>query len=271
MSNLSVLTADKISLLKTSWLADLPDEIVMEAAAGATVRTFEDGALIYARGDGCDGFYTIARGLVRFTRATADGHTTTIAVFEASNWFGELSIFDDMPRAHDAHALGAVTLLFHAKTDFMRLLSRYPVIYERFTKMLSLRLRATFNLVEEAAVATLPQRLARRLLELAQIEPSALNGVTIPHGRKVPLTQEELGHLLGKSRQSIAKQLRLWEQEGLVKTDYGRVFVERPDALRKIAYPERFARAAVRNAGPDVSPNQVRGKRSAARQIKSSS
>lgn len=265
------LMTDKISLLRASWLADLPDEIVMQAAADASVRTFEDGAPIYARGDNCDGCYTIAHGLVRFTRATADGHTTTIAVFEASNWFGELSIFDGMPRAHDAYALGAVTLLFHAKTDFMRLLSRYPVIYERFTKMLSLRLRATFNLVEEAAVATLPQRLARRLLELAQIEPSAMNGVTIPHGRKVPLTQEELGHLLGKSRQSIAKQLRLWEQEGLVKTDYGRVFLEQPNALKKIAYPERFASNAAPNPGAGVSSNQARGTRSGAHPIRSSS
>ena len=66
-----------------------------------------------------------------------------------------------------------------------------------------------------------------------------MNGATIPRGREVPLTQEELGHLLGKSRQSIAKLLRLWEQDGIVQTKYGRVFIERPDALTRLAYPER--------------------------------
>ncbi|OGB20675.1 MAG: hypothetical protein A3I66_23880 [Burkholderiales bacterium RIFCSPLOWO2_02_FULL_57_36] len=248
-----MLTVDKISLLAESWLAGLPDEIVKEAAACASLRTFEDGDLIHARGDACDGFYTIARGLVRFTRATADGHTTTIAVFEASNWFGELSIFDGMPRTHDGHAIGPTILLFHAKTDFMRLLTRHPIIYERFARMLSLRLRATFDLVEEAAVAPLSQRLARRLLELAQIEPSALNGVTLPRGKEVTLTQEELGHLLGKSRQSIAKQLRLWEQGGLIKTNYGRVFIEHPDDLTKIAYPERFGSTAAQKTRLNVS------------------
>ncbi len=257
MSNPGKLTVDKISLLRESWLVDLPDEIVAEAAACGSLRSFEDGALIHARGDACDGFYTIARGLVRFTRATADGHTTTIAVFEASNWFGELSVFDGMPRTHDGHALGSTVLLFHAKTDFKRLLARHPIIYERFARMLSLRLRATFDLVEEAAVAPLSQRLARRLLELAQIEPSAMSALTIPRGREVPLTQEELGHLLGKSRQSIAKQLRIWEQEGFVQTNYGRVFIERPDALTKIAYPERFRSVAAKTIDWDAPRNST--------------
>lgn len=256
-----MLTVDKISLLGESWLAGLPDEVVREAAACASLRTFEDGALIHARGDACDGFYTIARGLVRFTRATADGHTTTIAVFEASNWFGELSIFDGMPRTHDSHAIGSTVLLFHTKTDFMRLLALHPIIYARFARMLSLRLRATFDLVEEAAVAPLSQRLARRLLELAQIEPSAMNGVTMPRGRKVPLTQEELGHMLGKSRQSIAKQLRLWEKDGLVQTNYGQVFIERPDALKKIAYPERFGSVAAQKTRRNVSTGPTLGGR----------
>ena len=271
MQNSGILTVDKMSLLGKSWLAGLPDDIVNEAAACASLRTFEDGALIHARGDACDGFYTIVSGLVRFTRATADGHTTTIAVFEASNWFGELSVFDGMPRTHDCHALGSTILVFHAKTDFIRLLTRHPIIYQRFARMLSLRLRATFDLVEEAAVAPLSQRLARRLLELAQIEPSAMNGITIPRGRKVPLTQEELGHLLGKSRQSVAKQLRLWEQEGFIQTNYGQVFIEHSDALSKIAYPERFDPASAQNENRGVSSGSTPGGRPAPARIRQSS
>ena len=245
---------DKAALLRESWLADLPDDAIAEAAGCASLRLYADAELVHARGDACDGFYTIASGSVRFTRATADGHTTTIAVMERPNWFGEISMFDGLPRTHDGHASGATVLLFHARTDFNRLLMRHPAIYERFARMLALRLRATFDLVEEAAVAPLAQRLARRLLELAQLQPSAMSAAVIPRGREVPLTQEELGHLLGKSRQSIAKQLRLWEQDGLIQTNYGRVFIEDPDAISAIAYPEGRARRPERIAAPPVSP-----------------
>jgi CRP-like cAMP-binding protein len=245
---------DKAALLRESWLADLPDDVVAEAAACASFRLYADAELVHARGDACDGFYTIASGSVRFTRATAEGHTTTIAVLERPNWFGEISIFDGLPRTHDGHASGPTILLFHARTDFSRLLVRHPVIYERFTRMLALRLRATFDLVEEAAIAPLSQRLARRLLELAQLQPSAMSAAVNPRGREVPLTQEELGHLLGKSRQSIAKQLRLWEQDGLIQTNYGRVFIDDPDAMAAIAYPDGRRRRSARKPVAVVSP-----------------
>jgi CRP/FNR family transcriptional regulator, cyclic AMP receptor protein len=246
---------DKITLLRTTWLEGFPVEVLQDAAACGTLRPLDDGTLVHARGSEADGFYTLARGSVRFTRTTADGYATTIAMLDAPNWFGEISLFDGMPRTHDAHAAGETTVLFHAKTDFQRLLARHPTIYARFARMLCLRLRATFDLVEEASIAPLPQRLARRLLELAHIEPSAMNVATLPKGRDVPLTQEELGHLLGKSRQSIAKQLRVWEQNGLVQTKYGRISIRQPQALGRLAYPDRHFPA---DRKPRTAPRSIK-------------
>lgn len=248
MSKRAVDDIDKAALLRSSWLSDFPEEVIADAAACGTVRIVDDGTLLHARGAEADGFYTIASGAVRFTRTTADGHATTIAVLDAPNWFGEISLFDGLPRTHDAHASGRTVVMFHSKTDFKRLLARHPAIYERFAKILSLRLRATFDLVEEAAVAPLSQRLARRLLELAHLRPSALNAATNARGRDVPLTQEELGQLLGKSRQSISKFLHQWEQNGLIQTKYGRISIKQPDALRKLAFPERAQHGVTRDA-----------------------
>lgn len=244
---------DKPALLRASWLAGFPDEIVEEAAGCGVLRHLGDGALVHARGAEADGFYTIARGAVRFTRATAEGQGTTIGVLEAPAGFGEISLFDGLPRTHDAHASGPTVLLFHARTDFRRLLERHPAVLARFARMLSLRLRATFDLVEEAATAPLPQRLARRLLELAHLKPSAMNAAVDARGREVPLTQEELGQLLGKSRQSISKLLHQWEQNGLIQTKYGRISIRRPAALAEIAYPERPGRAAAKSR-PRLAP-----------------
>lgn len=230
---------DKTALLGASWLSGFPDAVVAEAAECAVLRHVEDGGLVHARGADADGFYTIARGAVRFSRATAAGQATAIAVLDAPAAFGEISLFDGLPRTHDAHASGPTILLFHAKTDFRRLLQKHPAVLERFARMLSLRLRTTFDMVEEAATAPLGQRLARRLLELAHLKPSAMDATTDVHGREVPLTQEELGQLLGKSRQSISRLLLQWEQNGLIQTKYGRISIRRAAALGAIAYPER--------------------------------
>lgn len=230
---------DKATLLRQSWLKDFPDETITEAAGCGTLRTVEDGTLLHARGAEADGIYTIASGAVRFTRTTPDGQSSTIAVLAAPNWFGEVSLFDGQQRTHDGYATGPTVVMFHTKSDFQRLLARYPAIYERFLKMLSLRLRAVFDLVEESAVTPLDQRLARRLLELAHIQPSATTLAPLARRREVPLTQEELGQLLGRSRQSISKFLHLWEQSGLIQNRYGRISIKQPDALQKVAYPDR--------------------------------
>lgn len=251
MPHALITDAEKEAVLRLSWLRNLPDVVVEEAAACCSVRAFRDGALIHAQGDACDGFYTIVKGSVRFSRSTSEGHTTTLAVLESPSWFGEISIFDGLPRTHDGVAIGPTLVLYHAHNDFKRLLMRYPTILERFARMLALRLRATFDLVEEAAVSPLSQRLARRLLELAQLHRHGAED-DLPAGREVPLTQEELGHLLGKSRQSIAKILRQWEQEGLIQTRYGRVFVDRPAGLQRIAYAD-ISRAHSTVAGDGLS------------------
>ncbi|HYC43630.1 MAG TPA: Crp/Fnr family transcriptional regulator [Noviherbaspirillum sp.] len=229
---------DKCELLRKSWLSGFPEDVIADAAACGNLRPVGDGTLLHARGAEADGLYTIASGSVRFTRTTEDGHATTIGVLDAPSWFGEISLFDGLPRSHDGYALGPTTVLFHSRSDFKRLLDTYPAIYERFAKMLCLRLRATFDLVEEAAVAPLQQRLARRLLELAHLKPSMLEASVTARVREVPLTQEELGHLLGKSRQSISKLLQAWEQNGLIQTKYGRISIKQPDALRKVAFPD---------------------------------
>ncbi|MGH8807786.1 MAG: Crp/Fnr family transcriptional regulator [Noviherbaspirillum sp.] len=246
---------DKIALLRKSWLAGFPDEVLAAAAACGFLREVADGTLLHARGAEADGLFTIASGAARFTRSTADGHATTIAVLDAPRWFGEIALFDGLPRTHDSHASGPTVILFHAKTDFRRLLALYPSIYERFAKMLALRLRTTFDMVEEASIAPLPQRLARRLLELAHLKPSAMNAAVSTRGREVPLTQEELGQLLGKSRQSISKVLHVWEKNGLIQIKYGRISIRQPEALDRIAYPERELQGSARRTAADAPQN----------------
>ena len=118
MNNRSIDNTDKSAALRRSWLSGFPDDVIEYAASCSTLRDVEDGTLIHARGTEADGFYTLASGSVRFTRATADGHATTIAVLDAPNCFGDISLFDGLPRTHDAHGSGTTVLLFHANTDF---------------------------------------------------------------------------------------------------------------------------------------------------------
>jgi CRP-like cAMP-binding protein len=75
----------------------------------------------------------------------------------------------------------------------------------------------------------LPTRLAKTLLELTSSETGAA-----PR-RKVAITQREISQIIGKSRESTNKQLRVWAKRGWIRLERGGVSVLAPDKLVAVA------------------------------------
>jgi CRP-like cAMP-binding protein len=84
-------------------------------------------------------------------------------------------------------------------------------------------------LLEDAAFLGLAARLAKRLLYLADSngEPAPGGGVRI----NMHLTQEELGKMLGKTRESIGKELKRWQRNGLISVRYGSIVIRDRERL----------------------------------------
>jgi CRP-like cAMP-binding protein len=93
---------------------------------------------------------------------------------------------------------------------------------------MSRRLRATSTLVGNMSFLNLPARLARILLNLVQ-----QYGKVGPQGIVIglKLSQEELGHLVGVSRESVNRQIRVWVDAGVIEYDHGTLVVLKSDAL----------------------------------------
>ena len=52
------------------------------------------------------------------------------------------------------------------------------------------------------------------------------------------LSQQELGNILGATRESINKQIRAWEDDGYLKRTSGRIVICNPDALEDATMEE---------------------------------
>lgn len=209
-------------------LSVLPDEAIAALKAHGVLKRYEDGQVIHAKGDPPTGLYGIVEGHVRVSNTRAGGTVLQVAVLGPGQWFGEISLFDGLPRTHDAHAMGDVALLVIDGAEFDALLERQPALYRPFIVLLCRRLRLAFAAFDDVAMLTLPQRLAKLLLSLAEDygQPDA-SGTRIG----LHLTQEELGQMLGVTRVSVGKLLKGWERDGTIALGYGRVVVIDPDAL----------------------------------------
>jgi CRP-like cAMP-binding protein len=90
------------------------------------------------------------------------------------------------------------------------------------------RLRWTSELVEDSAFLAGAARLAKRLLVLASLHGRP----TQPSQLELRISQAELAHFLGISRQIVNQHLREWQKHHWVELGRGRITIRDRDALR---------------------------------------
>lgn len=210
------------SLQTNAWFAELPDVVLDELATSAQRRQLKDGELLYRHGDQPTGLFGIVKGRIRICSTSPEGKELTATFFEAGDWLGEISIFDGLPRLSDAIAFGDSEVLVISRQAILALLERQPELYAPFVRILCRKLRMALEGMSDLMLLPLSQRLAKRLLALARDYGKA-------HGEGVlidlHLPQDELGRMMGASRQSVSKELKLLERAGLLKLAYGQIII----------------------------------------------
>lgn len=195
------------------------------------LRRFEKDAVVYLRGDEAVAFYGIAEGRVRFSAGSPEGKEVVLNYAGSGEWFGEIGLFDDLPRIVDAVAADRASLHVLAARDLVALCRSDNALLFRFVELFSRRMRMAESVVMDTAFLSLPERLAKKLLMLA-IDESCSEAT--PRGPAVRISQDELGRLTGVTRESAGRQLKLWEREGIVALEYGCVVIVDAARLRRL-------------------------------------
>lgn len=223
---------ERRQLLGSDWFTPLPEDVVEALAAMTRRKLLQEGEYLFAKGDAPDGLYCVLRGRIRTISHSADGKEHLLMQFEPGHWFGEISMFDGLGRTHDGVAAGETEVLVLPRDRFLALLASRPELYPHFLQMLCRKLRLAFAYIEDAQFEPLPVRLARRLLDLAEVY-----GRPCAEGTRIdlPLPQEDLARMLGASRQAISRALKDWEAQGWIGLDYRQVVIAQAPALQKVA------------------------------------
>lgn len=206
----------------------------LEALAGAArERRYRRGDVIFHKDDPGTHFHVIAEGKVRIALFSPAGEDITIAILGPGEILGEFSVLDGEPRSATAIAAEDARTLMIGREDFLSWLSASPAAAILLLRVLSRRLRRSDELLGDVAFLNVPGRLAKKLLELAQLYRRET-----PPGQpvQVRLTQEELASTIGVTRESVNKYLRYFSSKGWVTLKKGRIIVLDPQALEQQSY-----------------------------------
>jgi hypothetical protein len=114
---------------------------------GAQSVEFAAGDYIFREGDLGTEMYIIHDGKVEILNRLGE-EDRVLAVLEKGDFFGEMSVLEDLPRAASARALTATQLLQINGSTFDQMLQSNPEIAVRMMRKLSRRLRETDELLK---------------------------------------------------------------------------------------------------------------------------
>jgi CRP-like cAMP-binding protein len=199
-------------------------------AALATRRAYEEGAIIFMRGDPGDSLCGVVSGRVRISVSRPGGKEVFLNIMIPGETFGEIALLDGEPRTATATAMVRTELFVIPRDQFLCLLESESQLAAHLIQLLCRRVRWTAQLMEDSALLTVPARLAKRLLSL-----SLLHGRQTAVGTKLSISQEELAQFLGLSRQIVNQHLQGWKAKGWVVAGRGNMTIANRLALGRLA------------------------------------
>ena len=204
--------------LKPEQLRSLPDKLRR--------RHYQRGEVIFHQDDPADRMHIIVEGRVKISISSEDGREKDIALFQPGDCFGEMALLDGSNRSATATAIEPSDTMVLFRQDFLDFMSENPEVSSDVTNLLTKRLRNVNQMLGDVVFLDVPTRVAKQLLALAENYVNEEDGEASPEGAiVVPIGQEELGRLVGASRETVSRALKSYRRLGLVTTSHRRITI----------------------------------------------
>ncbi|WP_342720455.1 Crp/Fnr family transcriptional regulator [Acidovorax sp. FHTAMBA] len=202
------------------WFAGVSVALQERLRSEVSTQHADKGSVMLPAGSAVQGWHAVLSGLVMLQSPASQGRASAFIGVPDGEWFGEGSAMKPEPRRYHVIALRPTTLLCLPLPLFATLRETSLGFNQFLVQHLNMRLGQAMTIIEAGRTQSPEHRVALYLSRLFWRSTRRLN-----------LTQEELGQLVGLSRQTVNKVLRVLESRGIVSLDFGRVAIVDDEAL----------------------------------------
>jgi CRP/FNR family transcriptional regulator, cyclic AMP receptor protein len=170
-------------------------------------------SIIIQQGDIADDLFYIVQGSVTVSLQVHKGPELVLAYLNAGHFFGEIGLFNQYEKR--TAVVRTRTACKIAQIDYEKLRglsSLYPELLTAIAAQMAMRIRKTNRKVGDIAFTNVPGRTVRTLLDLCK-EPDAM---THPQGIQIRITRQELGRIVGCSREMVGRILKGLQEQHLI-------------------------------------------------------
>ena len=197
----------------------LPSQLLQEVSSLCKNREYRRGQIVFEEGTPGAKLYGVISGRLIITTTSPTGLELHLNIVEQGEIVGEIAFLDGGLRTATGRAAEPAICFEIDRTAFFSLLERSPELSGHLLQLVCKRVRWMTKLMGDSAFLSVPERLATRLRDLARASTKA-------DCAEVRISQTELAHFCGISRQVVNGYLRAWQRAGRVELSRGSIRIK---------------------------------------------
>ncbi|MEW6713501.1 MAG: Crp/Fnr family transcriptional regulator [Nitrospirota bacterium] len=205
---------DKAAALKNIQLfSELSDREVHQIGDKLAPKIFKKNETILYEEDTSEFMYIILSGKVKVIKTTGEGKEIILAMHNAGSFFGEMSLIDGKTSPASVIATEDSIISIISKNDFYSLLFAHKKVLETLLKILSSRLRTSWDTIKLLNFNNASQRIRTLFFMLAEEHGKRTSeGIVL----NANLSHKEISEMTGLTRETVTRVMDKWQKAGEV-------------------------------------------------------
>jgi CRP-like cAMP-binding protein len=208
-------------------LAGVNEDTLKQVGKAMQIRAVERGNHVIEKGSTGHHLMFLLTGRLQAFDLTEDGREVGLNFLSPGDYFGELSIIDNLPRSATVVACENSLIASLPRAQALALFYHNPLVAERLIKRMASSIR---NAANYRTILSIPSAFQRVFALLNQFAKTAPGGLVVIE--KMP-TQQEIAIMVNTSRETVSRAIQILLQKGVVEKDLRRLIVRQPEALSK--------------------------------------
>ena len=192
---------------------------------------YPPGSILFTEGQPCRGIYILCRGRVKLSASSSQGQTIIFKVARPGEVLGLNAAVSGTPHEATSETGQACQLNFIKRDDFMKFLAQHNEASMQAAIHLSHECQQAYQQLRSFVMRSAPQRISRLMLDWSHEDAGTASARKI----KVALTHEEIGQIIGMSRETVTRTLADFRKRRIAELHGSTLMIENTPALQELA------------------------------------
>ena len=189
------------------------------------------GATLFVEGQACRGIYILCKGRVKLSATSREGHTLIFKIAQPGEVLGLNATVAKIPHETTAETGQPCQLNFVKRDDFLKFLTEHGDACMHAAIHLSRECQQAYQQLRSFVVTSAPERIARLMLDWSHDD----SVMATAHGIKVALTHDEIGQIIGMSRETVTRTLGNFRKQRIANIHGSTLRILNMSAIQKLA------------------------------------